>query len=302
MSETSTKIWDLITVGDVFIDLVMIGFPAWPQPGEESFAEQLHREIGGGAAITACGLSRLGMKTALLALVGSDDSVWFRDRIMSCGVSTALLHDHASEHTGLTVSVSTSEDRAYFTYTGANKYLAEAMKTSEWISSMRNARHIHIAFPIDTDFLIDLSKDLHSAGSTISIDVGWQTGWLADSRAIDALRPVDMFMPNEREAELISGETEPEKMLQWLADHGISAVLKLGAKGSAMLDDGNLVRGEPIPVTPVDTRGGGDCFDAGFLYGWLKGEPAEKCLRIGNLCGALSTRSLGGIDGFPKLD
>lgn len=302
MNRTPTKDWDVITIGDVFIDLVMSGFPAWPQPGEESFAEKLQREVGGGAAITACGLSRLGMKTALLASVGSDDSGWFRDRISSCGVSTALLHDHQSEPTGLTVSVSTSEDRAFFTYTGANKYLAEAMKTSEWISSMRNARHIHIAFPIDFDFLIDLSKDLHSAGSTISIDVGWQTGWLADSRAIDALRPVDLFLPNEREAELISGETEPEKMLQWLADHGISAVLKLGAKGSAMLDDGNLVRGESIPVTPVDTTGAGDCFDAGFLYGWLKGEPAERCLRIGNLCGAHSTRSLGGIGGFPKLD
>ncbi|MBK9312955.1 MAG: carbohydrate kinase family protein [Acidobacteria bacterium] len=302
MNRTPTKEWDVITIGDVFIDLVMSGFPAWPQPGEESFAEQLHREIGGGAAITACGLSRLGLKTALLASVGSDDSVWFRDRILSCGVSTALLHDHPSEPTGLTVSVSTSEDRAYFTYTGANKYLAEAMKTSEWILSMRNARHIHIAFPIDFHFLIDLSKDLHSAGCTISIDVGWQTSWLTDSRALDGLRSVDLFLPNEREAELISGETEPEKMLLWLVDHGISTVLKLGAKGSAMLDDGNLVRGESIPVTPVDTTGAGDCFDAGFLYGWLKEEPTEKCLRIGNLCGALSTRSLGGIDGFPKLD
>jgi sugar/nucleoside kinase (ribokinase family) len=51
----------------------------------------------------------------------------------------------------------------------------------------------------------------------------------------------------------------------------------------------------------VDTTGAGDCFDAGFLYAWLRGEDPQSCLKTGVLCGAHSTRRLGGIAGFPTL-
>ena len=51
---------DVLVAGDLFLDLVLSGFESWPQPGEEAFAKKFHKEIGGGAAITACGLSKLG--------------------------------------------------------------------------------------------------------------------------------------------------------------------------------------------------------------------------------------------------
>jgi len=278
----------------------MTGFPSWPKPGEESFAEKLHREAGGGAAITACGVARLGLKTAIIAAVGREDSDWFRQRISSCGVSTDLLTEHPTEPTGLTVSVSTADDRAYFTCPGANRLLPEIVRTPESLMAMRNARNIHIAFPVDHDFLIALADDMHSAGCRISIDVGWQTGWLTHPLALDALRAVDMFMPNDREAELVTGESDPGKMLRWFEDRGIRTALKMSAKGSAILQGSKMIYGQPVPVDPVDTTGAGDCFDAGFIYGWLRGETPARCLEIGNLCGAMSTKSPGGMDGFPQ--
>ena len=112
------KQWDVITVGDVFVDLIL-RFPAWPQPGEEAFARQLRREVGGGAAITACGLARLGLRVALLTVVGSEDSHWLIERLTACGVDARCIQQHATEQTGLTVSVSTAEDRGFFTYVGS---------------------------------------------------------------------------------------------------------------------------------------------------------------------------------------
>jgi hypothetical protein len=49
---TQSKLWDILTLGDVFTDIVMTGFSHWPQPGEEVNAQQSQREIGG-VAITA---------------------------------------------------------------------------------------------------------------------------------------------------------------------------------------------------------------------------------------------------------
>jgi sugar/nucleoside kinase (ribokinase family) len=57
-----------------------------------------------------------------------------------------------------------------------------------------------------------------------------------------------------------------------------------------------------LAVTPVDTTGAGDCFNAGFLHAWLTGYAPGDCLRAANICGALSTESYGGIEGFPSQE
>lgn len=297
------KEFDVITAGDVFIDIVMSGFARWPRPGEESFAGSFHREAGGGAAITAAGLARLGLRAGLFAIIGRDGE-WLRLRLSQCGVRLLETGAESAESAGLTVSVSTAEDRAFFTYQGANRLLPAALSDIEAsIRLLSAARHVHLAFAIPPSLLTSLARGLHAGGTTISVDVGWQTGWLTSSDTPAALREVDLFLPNEREAELMTGETGPEAMLAAFAEMGLQHVaLKLGAFGSASLKGGTTCRAEPVAATTVDTTGAGDCFDAGYIHAWLSGEPPENCLREANLCGALSTRFPGGIDGFPTLE
>lgn len=296
------KQWDVITVGDVFQDLVMTGFRTWPQAGEEAYAKALRREVGGGAAITACGLSRLNMRVALLAMIGGDGG-WLTERLAGCGVASELLRVNQQDSTGLTVSVSTAQDRAFFTYAGANRALQSLLLTKPSVRQpLPQTRHVHLALPAQPALISTLVKSLRPAGVTLSLDVGWQPEWLANRSNLRALREVDLFMPNEREAELMTKQSDGEAVLRAFAKAGLRGVaLKLGGRGSMLLWEDQIYRCSPITVKPRDTTGAGDCFDAGFLHAWLAGGAPVAWLQSGNVCGGLSTQQVGGIEGFPRL-
>lgn len=300
---SDAKQWDAIVAGDLFTDLVMTGFASLPGIGEEGFASSLGRETGGGVAHTASGLSALGLRTALFAVAGADEIEWFRRRFSGRSVDTSMLVAHPTEPTAITVAVSTPQDRIFYTYYGANALLPELLGRSETWERSAAARHVHFACPVEPRLLAGLAQWLRTRGTSTSIDVGWQEAWLADPASIAALAQVDWFLPNEHEAARVTGESEPERMLAWFRERGVRGVaLKLGPQGSAALADGGLRAVESIAVNPVDTTGAGDCFDAGFLYAFLRGLPIEQSLRYGNICGALSTEAAGGIAGFPSLE
>ena len=273
-----------LVAGDLFLDLILTGFPAWPAPGEESFARAMRREIGGGAAITACGLAQLEVSTGIIGTVGASDGAWLLERLEGHAVNTSALRQDAGDYTAVTVAVSDADDRAFFTYAGPNAKTRHILEAE----ALPAARHVHLAC-IPT---LGIMQRLRAEGYTISVDVGWHPDWLADADNAPILRLADIFFPNQREA---------AAMRHWSgALNGVLLVTKHGAEGSEALAAGEILTAPGFPVAARDTTGAGDCFDAGFLAGWLAGQPLAACLRMGNACGALSTRELGGIAGMPN--
>ena len=299
---TSRKSWDVVVVGDLFIDEIFSDFYTLPKLGEEAFARRFKREIGGGAAITASGLGRLGLKVAVVGVVGSEDAVWLIKRLTAERVDTDALELDPDEPTGVTVSASTHEDRAFFSYYGANKGLQDLLEKPNARKVMMEARHVHFACAPDREVAAGLLPVLRAHKCRTSVDVGWHPSWLTDPRNLETLRESDLFFPNDREAELMTGESEPYKMLRAYRENGLRAVgLKLAGRGAALLWKQKEFVCDPLSVANVDTTGAGDCFDAGFIYGWLKSNSPQACLEIANTCGALSTRELGGIAAFPTI-
>ncbi|HEX4228472.1 MAG TPA: carbohydrate kinase family protein [Bryobacteraceae bacterium] len=298
---TAVRETDVIVAGEVYADLILSGFDAWPQLGQEVFAKEYRREIGGGTAITACGLATLGSRTSALAVLGSEDGQWLVQRLASYGVDTSRLQFEADEPTGFSLVAAMGHDRTFLTYPGANRTFDRALR--ETVATGQLARHVHLAYAPRLDDAASLLRKIRSHGCTISLDTGWHAEWLPDARAMEILQYVDIFLPNEMEANRLTGKTDAAAILEAFQGAGVKCVaLKLGPKGSALLWRGSTTFAPALTVTPVDTTGAGDCFNAGFLHAWLSSDTPVDWLRAANICGALSTESFGGIEGFPSRE
>jgi sugar/nucleoside kinase (ribokinase family) len=293
------KALDAIVAGELYTDLILSGFDFWPQPGQEAFAKEFHREVGGGAANTACGLAKLGSRAAVLGVVGHDGD-WLLRQLERNAVDTSYISRDPAEPTAFTVAVSTPEDRSFLTYPGANRGFPAAIAEAAAAGRLAQAAHVHLAFPPELAAAGELLTAIRASGCTVSLDVGWHERWMRDARVREMLPLLDLFFPNEAEARCITGETDPEMILRWFSAAGLRRVaLKLGALGAALLWDGETWFDSPPHVAPIDTTGAGDCFNGGFLHSWLKGDSPEVCLRAANICGALSTEAYGGVAGLP---
>ena len=296
------KTLDAVVVGEVYIDHVMSGFERWPAPGEEVVTDRYTRELGGGAATTACGLARLGKSVGLIGVIGQEDADWVKRRLSDFGVTCEGLRK-LTGRTGVTLSVSTREDRSFFTHPGVNRQLPAELPAPGMLAALTRARHVHFAMPLTRAVAESILPAIAATGCTTSLDVGYQPAWLADERNHSTCQAIDYLLPNEQEAALLSGGSTPEAYFGFARKLQLrSSVLKLGARGAMGWSDGGLVAVSPPKVVAVDSTGSGDAFDAGFLDARLDGAGMEESLRRGCICGALSTRKAGALSGLPSRE
>jgi sugar/nucleoside kinase (ribokinase family) len=295
---------DLLVVGDANPDLVMTGdvVPAFGQA--EQVVDAARMFVGGSGAITACGAARLGLRTAFVGTVGDDAFGRFMlEALSDRSVDTSACVVTNVTPTGISVVLSSGDDRATLTSTGAMRELrADAVDAA----LLARTRHVHVSsfFLLRelADGIPELFERAHAVGATTSIDPNWDPsgGW--DGGLLALLSATDVFFPNSAEARALTGLDDVDVAAQALAERGAIVAVKLGQGGGLAIEGDDDVRSESIPIDVVDTTGAGDSFDAGFLAGRLAGWPLDRCLALAVACGSLSTRAQGGTTAQPTLD
>jgi sugar/nucleoside kinase (ribokinase family) len=141
-------------------------------------------------------------------------------------------------------------------------------------------------------------------GLTTSLDTNWDPDERWNSTLGEVFPHTDLFMPNEQEALRISGAESLEDAVAWLRDRGVSTVtIKRGAEGATAYDDQGMHTCTVLPAEAGgDSVGAGDSFDAGFLAGWLRGLPTDRCLEIACYCGRSVAGAIGGLQGQPTWE
>lgn len=303
---SSPRDLDLVVIGDCNPDVLVLGDDVTPAFGQqEKLVGSVSLVIGGSAAITAVAAARLGLRVAIVAAVGADPAGTFMlDQLAREGVDVGAVVIRDAAPTGMTVALSRGGDRAILTALGAVDSLTAADVPA---AVLARARHVHVSsyFLLERSLGPGLGAVLaaaRAAGATTSLDTNWDpSGRWGDERLIAAIAEVDVLLPNEAEALRLSRASSLDDAAATLADAGPRLVVKLGEKG-ALCADGvvrHLVR--LPPVTPVDTTGAGDCFNAGLIAGLSAGLELPQASALGCAAGALSTAAPGGTASAPDM-
>jgi sugar/nucleoside kinase (ribokinase family) len=298
--------FDLLVIGDCNPDVLVLGDDLTPAFGQqEKLVDSMALVVGGSASITAVAAARLGLRVALVAAIGDDAAGNFMlAELARAGVDTRAMAVRGQAPTGMTIALSRGNDRAILTAEGAIGTLTAADVPADLLGQ---TRHVHVGsyFLLERSLgpgLAALLATARAAGASTSLDTNWDPSgtWGADFFP-DVLAQTDVLLPNEAEALRIAGEANLAEAVASLIKAGGAIAVKLGARGALYADRPRQYLATPPPISPVDTTGAGDCFNAGLLAGLLHGlEPADA-LALGCAAGAASTRGIGGTGSSPEL-
>ena len=303
--------YDVIAIGNAIVDVVascsdeLIAELGMPKGGmsliDEDGARDLYdamgpaREISGGsAANTLAGLSSMGAQCAFVGQVADDQlGQVFAHDIRAVGIDFDIAPRAGEPATArCLIFVTPDGQRTMNTFLGASQFLPADALNEEVIggasilylegylwdpeeprAAMRAAIQAakaagrKVAFTLSDAFVIDRYGD--------------------DFRALIADGLIDILFANEVELAAITSEEDFEAGMAKLAPQVETLVVTRSENGAVAVSGGTRasVAAEPVDKV-VDTTGAGDLFAAGFLFGMVRDEPLERCLKRGAIAAA----------------
>jgi sugar/nucleoside kinase (ribokinase family) len=297
--------FDVTIAGELNLDLILYGLPEQLPPERELLASEMSITLGSSSAIVAHNLASLGSRVGFTSCIGDDDlGRTALERLRHAGVDVSrVLRQSAPAKTGLTVILPRGGWRNILTYPGTIFDLRFEDLNLEYLSS---SRHFHLSsFYLQKNLrpqVPRLLEQMKKAGLTVSLDCNDdpEDRWENDLKK--ALRHVDVFLPNEREAMQITRESNLDRAIEELSQQVPFLVVKLGARGALARRGVEQHVSPAVKIDVIDSVGAGDSFDAGFLHEFIRGADLQTCLHAGNLAGGLSTTRSGGTEAFRDHD
>jgi sugar/nucleoside kinase (ribokinase family) len=299
VSDGAVETFDLLGVGHPSVDLMFSGLETWPELGRDIDAEGLG--VSAGTSFnTPAAANRLGLRVGYISIAGND--VWSRltrEEYEKESLPTDFLRLVDRAMPFVSVALNQGADRGFVTYDAMrDEDTAELYRYALEVVSAVDARHLHY-YAGEPPELAGAARD---RGMTVSMDA-WGGPWWEEPEPLEDLLPRgDVIFANESEAIAMTGEADVRSAMSRMAELSACVVIKRGADGAIAATDGDVADAPAEPAQVVDATGAGDCFNAGFLAGWLAKLPLGECLTLGNICGARAVESFGGYLGCPRAE
>ncbi len=303
MSAASGKSLDVVALGEAMLEFNQT--QAEPPLYLQGF--------GGDTSNAAIAAARAGARVGYLSRLGQDHwghllmQLWARE-----GVETSGIVRDAKAPSGV-YFVSHDERGHHFSYARTGS-AASRMEPSDvqnhWGSLIGQSRWLHLSgislaiSPSACDAGFAAMHAARAQGTEVAFDSNLRLSlWpLERARACiaEAVRLCDLFLPSMDDMGMLTGLQQPDEVLDWSHAHGArQVVLKLGAEGAIVSEQGQRTRLAPLRVQALDATGAGDCFAGNLLARLCAGDSLPQAARYANAAAALSVQGRGAVAPLP---
>ena len=266
--------------------------------------------FGGDALNEAVVLSQLGVKVELISKVGNDEAgKRVLDFLKEKQVDTTKVKVEDGLETGINIVLVTPEgERVFLTNpNGSLRKLGEGDVTEQ----LDDAADIVCMASLFVSPLLDIpamerifQRIKSKPGRILVADMTTAKNGESIGDIEGLLQYIDYIIPNETEAERLTGERDVYRNAELFLEHGASCVvIKRGGNGCLIKTRESEIE---VPVYAhaklVDTTGAGDSFVAGFIWGLKKGMPLEECGRFGCAVASCTVEKLGANAAIVSVD
>jgi len=290
----------IAVVGSANVDLTTFS-DKFPRPGETIFGQKFDLGFGGKGANQAVAARLCGAEVVMVAKVGND--LFGEAEVKNF---TALGID--ASHVRIVNGVSSGVAPIFVEPNGQNRIIVvkganDELKPADVDAAGEALKHVDtivLQFEIPMETIAYTVQFAKKYGIRCIVNP-------APAQPIDAkqLNAADYFIPNETEAEVITGLPvhsidDAKKCAAALLQQGFrKVILTLGGRGALLASAEGSEVIPPFTVNPVDTTGAGDAFIGSFAMFLGAGLPEKDAIRRANLFAALSTTRVGTQKSFP---
>lgn len=284
----------IAVVGSCVIDLTTFT-DQFPQAGETLFGKQFDLGFGGKGANQAVAAKLCGADVAMVGRLGDDlfgpgTIENFRARDID---ATHVKIVHGVSSGVAPILVDSSGQNRIIVVTGANDRLLPAdVDAAAGILEKAGCIVLQLEVPLETVYHTVRFATARGIRSILNP---------APARPLDleAVRDVDYFIPNEHEAEALTGipvhnEAEARRCAEYLLRRGLRRVIiTLGARGALLATADGMELVPPFAVQAKDSTGAGDAFVGSLAVFLAEGFAERDAVSRANLYAALSVTKVG---------
>jgi len=284
----------IAVVGSANVDLTTFS-DQFPKPGETIFGQKFDLGFGGKGANQAVAARLCGADVFMVARVGDD---LFGPSTIKNFETLGIDAKHVRQVSGVSsgvapIFVDPSGQNRIIVVKGANDELKPA-DVDAAAETLKTADCIVLQFEIPLETVYYTIKFARKSGIRCILNP-------APAQPIDIkeVADLDYFVPNESEAEAISGMPvrnldDAMRCAAKLLASGIGRVIiTLGANGSLLAGSEGMEHVPAFNVKSVDSTGAGDAFIGSFATFLGEGVPEREAVKRANLFAGLSTTGVG---------
>ena len=283
----------LLQLSGVIVDLIY-WIKAMPKAGDEAIVDDFAIMPGGGFnAMFAA--KRAGMQPVYGGGIGTGPFAEIvRQRLDDEGIAVLQPVRDEMDQGCSTVLVDPSGERTFIAREGADGRMAIETLASLPISSFTWT--LLSGYALDYAGSRDAFRSLFadSAPPNLVFDPSPAVAAIAPEILSAALSYAVWVSANQKEAEILTGERDPNRAAARLAEgRKGGALVRLGADGCILASDRKVRPVTGHRVTPIDTNGAGDTHVGSFIAALADHADPLEAARYANVAAALSTTERG---------